>query len=101
MSPSSRPSVARTKARLHSHPGHTKAKCLKIFRRLSAYLDGELPRDFCKQIRKHLGACPKCELFVRSLRLTISLCRKYKTGRLPLAAQARLKLAILRAVGRA
>jgi anti-sigma factor RsiW len=86
---------------LHPHPGHAKARCLKIFRRLSAYLDGDLPGNVCEEIRKHVGDCPNCEVFVESLRMTISLCRKYDTGPLPPAAQARLKQAILRAVSRA
>jgi anti-sigma factor RsiW len=93
--------AARTPRPPHRHAGHGKAQCLKIFRRLSGYLDGELPGNICREIRKHLGDCKRCEVFLQSLRQTIALCRKYRARPLPPAARARLKSAILRAVGRA
>lgn len=92
---------ARTRRPSHRHAGHGKAQCLKVFRRLSGYLDGELPGNICREIRKHLGDCTRCEEFLESLRETIALCRKYRARALPPAARARLKLAILRAVRRA
>jgi hypothetical protein len=54
---------------------HSKAQCIKILRNLSTYLDDELARDVCEEIRLHLGACPNCELFLASLQQTVSLCR--------------------------
>lgn len=54
---------------------HGKGRCLHILRELSAYIDDELSRDICLEIRRHLGVCPKCEDFVASLRQTVSLCR--------------------------
>ena len=52
-----------------------KAHCLDLLRQLSAYIDDELPSDICKEIRRHLGACPNCEVFIASLQHTVTLCR--------------------------
>jgi len=82
----------------HSHHGHSKAQCIKVLRRLSDYLDDELSVSICKEIRKHMGACPNCEVFVTSLRQTISLCRCADVPSLSPAAKARLRREILRAI---
>ncbi len=79
--------------------GHAQAFCLKVLRRLSAYLDDELSGDVCREIRKHLGACPKCEVFLDSLRQTVNLCRHSPTHGLSPRARARMRLEILKAVG--
>lgn len=80
--------------------GHSKAFCLKVLRRLSAYLDDELSPSVCSEIRLHLGACPNCELFVESLRKTVTLCRGAEVKPLSTAMKARLRTQILRAAGR-
>jgi anti-sigma factor RsiW len=85
---------------IHSHR-HSKAECLKILRNLSTYLDGELASDVCDEIRAHLGACPNCELFVNSLRQTVSLCRHIGTRPLSPRIKARIHREILKTVGRA
>lgn len=64
----------RSSATRHQHD-HEKSRCLNILRQLSAYIDDELAGDICHEIRRHLGACPNCEVFVSSLRQTVSLCR--------------------------
>ena len=60
-----------------SSPRHTHGQghCLDLLRQLSAYIDDELPSDICGEIRQHLGACPNCEVFIASLRHTVTLCR--------------------------
>ena len=83
---------------VHSHHGHSKAQCIKVLRRLSDYLDDELSVSICKEIRKHMGACPNCEVFVTSLRQTISLCRCADVPSLSPSAKARLRREILRAI---
>ncbi|MBM4123446.1 MAG: anti-sigma factor [Nitrospira sp.] len=80
--------------------GHSKTHCLKILRRLSAYLDNDLAPGVCEEIRKHLGPCPNCEVFVSSLRRTVDLCRHVDTPPLTSTAKARLRSQILRAAGR-
>lgn len=76
-------------------PGNT--HCLNILRRLSAYLDEDLPTNVCDEIRRHLGACPNCETFVASLRQTIALCRYAPPAPLSAADKAQLRRQIMRA----
>lgn len=78
---------------------HSKAHCLKVLRRLSEYLDQDLSTSICKEIRKHLDACPNCEVFVASLRQTIRLCRQAVPPRLSPALKAQIHSEILRLVG--
>ena len=58
----------------HRHT-HGQSHCLDLLRQLSAYIDDELPSDICREIRRHLGACPNCEVFIASLQHTVTLCR--------------------------
>ena len=83
----------------HDQHGHTKAQCLNILKNLSAYLDDDLSVSICSEIRKHLGACPNCEVFVESLRQTVTLCRHYQAHPLSTTEKVRLKQDILRAAG--
>lgn len=70
----------------HRHqPGE--GRCLDILRQLSAYIDDELPSDICAELRRHMGACPNCEVFVASLRDTVKLCGNHQIP--PLSAQER------------
>ena len=80
---------------------HSKAGCVKILQRLSAYLDDELSTDVCKEVRAHMGACPKCELFLDSLRQTISLCRHFEAGPLSPSKKLQLRREIQKAISRA
>ena len=68
--------------------------CKEIFALLSQYLDRELPPEMCDQIEKHIGDCPPCIYFVRSLRTSIELCRRYRDeerpGPLPSAVREEL-----------
>lgn len=80
---------------------HSKAGCLKILRNLSEYLDDELSRDVCKEIRTHLGACPRCEIFLDSLRQTVSLCRHVESKPLSPVLKQRIRRGILEALGQA
>ena len=49
--------------------------CLKCFKKLSEYLDGELDDKICHGIDAHLRKCPECREYVDSLRKTIQLCK--------------------------
>lgn len=69
---------------------------MRILRRLSEYLDDELPGSLCREIRRHLGACPRCEIFLKSLRQTVELCRRSPTRPLSASARASLRRQILR-----
>jgi hypothetical protein len=79
---------------------HSKAQCRKILRTLSEYLDNDLPKSVCREIRKHLGLCPKCELFVHTLKRTINLCKKADVARLTASDKTKLRKEILSAASR-
>lgn len=74
---------------------HGKGRCLHILRELSAYIDDELSRDICQEIRRHIGTCPNCESFVASLRQTVSLCRHNQASALSSADRALMREKIL------
>jgi hypothetical protein len=82
------------------HRGHSKAGCIKLFRQLSAFLDGELPNDTCVVIRKHMGVCSLCAVFATSLRRTVLLCRHTGYPQLSPRAKSRLHAQILKAAER-
>lgn len=83
----------------HQH-AHGEGHCLDILRQLSDYIDDELPSDICAEIRRHLGACPNCEVFVSSLRQTVTLCRHHPTSSLTPADRTELRQAVLRTARR-
>ncbi len=72
-----------------------KSRCLNILRKLSAYIDDELSGSICREIRRHLGACPNCETFVVSLRQIVSLCRRSQVPALSTAERAFMRRKIL------
>lgn len=89
--------VRSTSRRLSSHRhGPDETRCLDIIKQISAYIDDELPIDICRELRRHLGACPNCEKFVASLQQTVSLCRHCDTPALSAQDRASLRLEILR-----
>jgi anti-sigma factor RsiW len=83
-----------TRKKAHAHG---EQRCLNILRQLSAYIDDELPEDICAELRRHLGACPNCEVFIASLRDTVKLCRQHAPPPLSAHDRARLRQEILRA----
>ena len=80
----------------HGHV-HGAGRCLQILQRLSAYIDDELGINVCQEIRRHIGACPNCEVFVASLRHTVTLCRHTPAAALSAADRRALREDILRA----
>jgi anti-sigma factor RsiW len=79
---------------------HEPGRCLRILRALSAFIDDELPNDVCVEIRRHLGACPRCEDFVTSLRQTVLLCRRSPAPDLSANDRAQMREKILTAARR-
>ncbi len=81
----------------HSHAhGNRRARCLRILRALSSFIDDELSEEICLEIRQHLGACPNCEDFVTSLRQTVWLCRHRPAPALSSAERALMRKQILK-----
>ncbi len=78
----------------HGH-SHRQGDCVDLLRQLSAYIDDELPSEICAEIRRHLGACPNCEVFIASLQHTVTLCRHRPTPQLTPIDRKNMRRAIL------
>jgi len=74
---------------------HSEGACVDLLRQLSAYIDDELPSDICKEIRRHLGACPNCEVFIASLQHTVTLCQHRPAPQLRPVDRMNMRRAIL------
>ena len=82
---------------LSHHHTHSESHCVDLLRQLSAYIDDELPSDICGEIRRHLGACPNCEVFIASLQQTVTLCRHRSAPELTSVDRMKMRRAILTA----
>ena len=78
----------------HRHT-HSQSHFLDLLRQLSAYVDDVLPSDICREIRRHLGACPNCEVFIVSLQHTVTLCRHRPAPELTSVDRVNMRRAIL------
>lgn len=76
---------------------HGQDNCVDLLRQLSAYIDDELPADICQEIRRHLGACPNCEVFIASLQHTVTLCRHRPAPQLTSVDRMKIRHTILAA----
>ena len=74
---------------------HRQGDCVNLLRQLSAYIDDELPSDVCMEIRRHMGACPNCEVFIASLPHTVTLCRHRSAPPLTSVDRKNMRRAIL------
>jgi len=84
------------RSRPSSHPHtHGQGHCVDLLRQLSAYIDDELPSDICREIRRHLGACPNCEVFIASLQHTVTLCQHHPAPQLTSVDRMNMRRAIL------
>lgn len=63
----------------------------QIFKKVCDFIDGELDEVTCDEIQKHIKACPKCRVYVDSVRKTIVFYQvKDSPKRLPESARQRL-----------
>lgn len=51
------------------------SSCEHLLGSLSEYVDGELGKELCAEIEKHLADCTNCQVVVNTLRKTIELYR--------------------------
>ena len=63
----------------------------------SDYIDGEIDSALEQKIRAHLGDCPLCEAFFRTLRETIAVLRGMPTQAVPADFAERVRNNIHRA----
>jgi anti-sigma factor RsiW len=63
----------------------------QIFKNVCNFIDGELDDATCEELKKHLTACPRCRIYVDTVRKTIVLYQtKESPKRLPASARKRL-----------
>jgi predicted anti-sigma-YlaC factor YlaD len=53
------------------------AQCKKIFHYICDNLDQNIDSSRCREIKKHLNACPNCTVYLDSLKKAIHLYREY------------------------
>ncbi len=63
----------------------------KIFKNVCDFIDGELDEATCEEIKKHIAACPKCRVYVDTVKKTIVLYQaKDSPKKMPAVARQRL-----------
>lgn len=75
---------------------HDHEVCLKMFEKLSEYIDNELDAVTCEDIEAHASTCISCKVCLETLKRTIDLCRHSGTRTVPEAFSSRLMEAIAR-----
>ena len=78
---------------------HGGRSCREMFERLSEYLDGELPDDFCRRIESHMDDCEPCQVFLDSLRRTVGLVGDLQPDDLPEEFREQLRAAASKLYG--
>ncbi len=66
-------------------------KYRKMFRYICENLDKNLNSPQCREIKKCLDGCPDCEAYLKSLKKTIILYRRYPMPGISLKALKRLR----------
>jgi anti-sigma factor RsiW len=62
-----------------------------VFDNVCSFIDGELDDATCDELKKHISACPKCRVYVDTVRKTIVLYKvSGKPEKLPADAKRRL-----------
>ncbi len=63
----------------------------KVFDNVCNFIDDELDEATCRELKKHIAACPKCRIYVDSVRKTIVLYKvNDKAKKVPAATRKRL-----------
>ena len=62
---------------------HIHEDCLKLFEKLSEYIDDELAPATYNKIKKHVGECLRCKVCVESLKKSVELCRHLEKEPIP------------------
>jgi RNA polymerase sigma-70 factor (ECF subfamily) len=71
------------------------AACPDIVNLFSRYLEGDVSKEACAEMERHLEACARCTGACESLRQTLSLCRGAGAAlEVPASVQASVKVAL-------
>lgn len=52
---------------------HPHTKCEELLGSLSAYIDGDLNPELCRELEKHLAECDNCRIVLNTTKRTIDL----------------------------
>jgi anti-sigma factor RsiW len=63
----------------------------QIFNKVCDFIDDELDEKTCEELKKHIAACPRCRVYVDTVRKTIVLYQeKDAPKKMPAASRQRL-----------
>jgi RNA polymerase sigma-70 factor, ECF subfamily len=79
-------------AREPSSPGSE--TCPDVVDSLSRHLEGEIGRDDCAEMERHVADCPRCDAACQSLRQTLRLCGSTPAPEVPEALQQSIRRGI-------
>jgi len=68
--------------------------CPDVVELLSRHLEGEIGRDDCAEMERHVAGCAACDAACRSLRETLHLCRSAPAPDVPDTLQESIRLGI-------
>lgn len=74
-----------------THDSHPHQDCLKMFEKLSEYIDKEVDEMTCREIERHAKSCIRCEVCLEMLKRAVELCRRVESHPVPESLSARLK----------
>ena len=74
-----------------SSNGHDHKHCLKLFEKLSEYIDGELDHATRSEIKQHAEDCVACFSCLETLKRTVALCKNVEDKPIPLNLSEKLK----------
>jgi len=77
-----------------SNDRHDHRHCLKLFDKLSEYLDNELDEATRKDIEEHVKECVACFVCLQTLKRTVDLCKQAADRPVPRAFSRKLWEAI-------
>jgi RNA polymerase sigma-70 factor (ECF subfamily) len=70
------------------------ATCPDVVQFLSRHLEGEIGRDDCAEMERHVADCPRCDAACQSLRRTLRLCGTTPAPDVPEPLQESIRLGI-------
>ncbi|BBO69246.1 hypothetical protein DSCA_31760 [Desulfosarcina alkanivorans] len=75
-------------------PHHSHENCIRLFERLSEYIDRELDAPTCEDIEAHIRSCKPCQVCLETLKQTVALCKNLERRQVPEAFTLKLRGAI-------
>lgn len=68
--------------------------CPDVLNVLSRHLEGEISREQCAEMERHVAQCQRCAAACESLRQTLALCRSSETSQVPAPVRQRVRAQI-------